>query len=389
MRILLLAPQPFLAERGTPIAVRAAAEALSDEGHRIDLLTYFAGRDVAIANAEIHRIPRPPLIRTVPIGLSWRKVVCDVLMLLRAHRMVGERDYDLVHAVEDGAFIAWLLHRRHGIPYVFDMDSKMSRQIEDRGIMLRPLGLLVRRMERMAIKDALGVLAVCPALVDYAREHHPSGPVALLPDMPLTASGEGPNASESASELDLIESLKILYVGNLEEYQGIDLLLESFALIAEEFPDVSLVIVGGSDEHLRKYRERADALLRDGRARFLGPRPLEQLGALLSGADILASPRRGGINTPMKIYSYMASGKPIIATRLCTHTQVLDDTVACLVEPSPPAMAEGLRRLVRSPEMRHRLGVAARNLVQEEYSPSRFRERLEEFYGRLPVARAG
>ena len=115
----------------------------------------------------------------------------------------------------------------------------------------------------------------------------------------------------------------------------------------------------------------------------MGPRPLERLGHILAAADILVSPRCAGRNTPMKLYSYLQSGRPVLATRLPTHTQVLTDDTAQLVAPSAPAMADGLRRLLASPDLRTALGRAGRALAEREYGPESFRRRVAEFYGRV------
>ncbi|HEY3013063.1 MAG TPA: hypothetical protein VGJ36_09970 [Gemmatimonadales bacterium] len=70
---------------------------------------------------------------------------------------------------------------------------------------------------------------------------------------------------------------------------------------------------------------------------FLGPRPISSLDDLFHRADVPVSPRLKGLNTPMKIYSYLDS----LATRLRTHTQVLDDHTAYLVAPEPEALGDG------------------------------------------------
>ena len=59
----------------------------------------------------------------------------------------------------------------------------------------------------------------------------------------------------------------------------------------------------------------------------------DRVARLLGEADVLVSPRLKGLNTPMKIYSYLDSGTAVLATRLRTHTQVLDDRTAYLVDP--------------------------------------------------------
>jgi glycosyltransferase involved in cell wall biosynthesis len=104
---------------------------------------------------------------------------------------------------------------------------------------------------------------------------------------------------------------------------------------------------------------------------------------VLAAADILVSPRLQGINTPLKIYSYLSSGRPIVATRLLTHTQVLNDEVALLVEPSPQEMAGGILRLLGDSELRASLGGAGSRYVAATYGRKRFEDRLRSFYGDL------
>lgn len=376
MKILFLAPQPFYVGRGTPIAVRAALEGLSALGHEIDLLTYHEGEEIVIPRVRTHRIARPPLVRRVPIGPSWQKLVCDASLFRAASRMVRRGEYDLIHAVEEAAFIAAHLGRRAGVPFVYDMDSLMSEQIADKGAAFRPAAAVFGRLERHAVRRSVGVLAVCPALVEFARRHHPDGRVALLPDVPLNAAAEGvaPDGVAGAP------GVKLVYVGNLEAYQGIDLMLEAFGLMAAECPEATLVIVGGREDHVEHYRRVAGPLAASGRVRLTGPCPIERLGSVLAAADILVSPRTLGRNTPMKVYSYLESGRPVIATRLPTHTQVMTEDSALLVEPTPRAMAEGMRELVRSPERRAALGRRGREHVRREFSAERFGERLRAFY---------
>jgi glycosyltransferase involved in cell wall biosynthesis len=57
---------------------------------------------------------------------------------------------------------------------------------------------------------------------------------------------------------------------------------------------------------------------------------------------VLVSPRIHGTNTPLKIYEQLASGKPLVATRIWSHTQVLDDSVCFLADPEPASMADAL-----------------------------------------------
>lgn len=171
-----------------------------------------------------------------------------------------------------------------------------------------------------------------------------------------------------------------MYVGNLEQYQGIDLLLESFALVTERSEQTDLVIVGGQTSDIRKYQEKVRGLGIEGRVSFLGPKPVPELGEYLSQADVLVSPRIMGNNTPMKIYSYLGSGKPIVATDLPTHTQVLNSGVAILAEPNREAFATAILCLTEDRQLRETVGEAGRRLLEDRYSYTVFKEKFNSLF---------
>ncbi|NLG71730.1 MAG: glycosyltransferase family 4 protein [Chloroflexi bacterium] len=178
----------------------------------------------------------------------------------------------------------------------------------------------------------------------------------------------------------------MMYVGNLEDYQGIDLLLESFALAVKNARNnASLVIIGGKQADIQKYQALARSLNIHTRVHFLGPKPVENLADYLAQADILVSPRIKGKNTPMKIYSYLDSGKALLATNLPTHTQVLNDNVALLVDPSPRVFSHGVLRLVEDRYLRQKLGQAAKELVQERHTYTVFQETLNTLYDWIQI----
>jgi glycosyltransferase involved in cell wall biosynthesis len=182
-----------------------------------------------------------------------------------------------------------------------------------------------------------------------------------------------------------IDGFVVMYAGNLEPYQGIDLLLQSFALAITKEKRADLVIIGGDAQGIEKYQGRSRQLGISRRVHFLGPQPLELLPAFLSEADILVSSRTKGSNTPMKVFPYLLSGKPVLATDLPTHTQVLDNNVAMLAEPSPAAFSEALLRLIRDEDTRNSLGMAGKKLAEERFSYAAFRGKVNAFLEWLEV----
>lgn len=386
LRILLLAPQPFYQPRGTPIAVKMLAEGLAAQGHEVDLLVFHEGESVDMPGVRLLRAMRPPLVRDVPPGFSIKKLLCDATLTLRTAGLMLRNRYDVVHAVEEAGFIAmlgkWLLRR----PYVLDMDSSMPEQIADKYPLPGPMLGLMNWMEKLAIRQSVGVVAVCKALEDKAREA--AGDTHLIQRLEdvslLVPIDDGPKLRE---QLDITGPIA-LYVGNLESYQGIDLLIAGFAhhtsLCQDSQSDPGhLIIIGGTDEHIAAYREKVESLELGPRIHLVGPRPVEQLSWYLGQADVLVSPRTQGNNTPMKIYSYLDSGRAVLATDLPTHTQVLDSGIAQLSEPTAESLGSGLHELFNDPEKRQQLADAAKQRVAAEYSPQAFARKLGEFYDAL------
>ena len=107
---------------------------------------------------------------------------------------------------------------------------------------------------------------------------------------------------------------------------------------------------------------------------------MSELAKILGAGDLLLSPRISGDNTPMKVYSYLHSGTPTLATRLPTHTQVMDDEVALLTEATPKAYGEGLVKLVEDKALRDSIGSKAKTLANSSYTPEVFDKKLKQIY---------
>jgi len=383
LNILLIAPQPFFQDRGTPIAVKLLSETLAAQGHNVHLLVYHEGEQIELPNIMIHRSFPLPGTSNIKPGLSLKKILCDIFIFIKCISLLRQYKIDLIHAVEEAVFIAILFNKTHKIPYVFDMDSCMPMQIIDKFPSFRILSSLMKYFERAAVQNSAGVLTVCKFLQETATKYASDKHIAVIED--ITLLDNTINGDELLRESLMVKDKIIMYVGNLEKYQGIDLLLESFKLIQNKSCDVILIIIGGSTNDIQFYKNRAKKLCIDSKTFFCGSRPVKFLGYYLSQADILVSPRIQGNNTPMKIYSYMDSGKPVIATNLPTHTQVLNNEISYLVAPAPEAMAAGIIELLYNVQLRETLANNAKQKIMQEYSISAYTKKLTDFYNKLPV----
>ena len=381
MKILILAPQPFYQERGTPIAVKLLAQTLAEQGHDIHLLVFAEGEDIILPGVTIHRHVKIPAVTGIKPGLSFKKLVCDFFLFIKCIQLVRKYDFQLIHAVEESVFMARVIKTLFRIPYVYDMDSCMSVQLMDKFPALGAIRRLMEWLEKSAISGSDGVLPVCEALENIVKTHAPDKRVVRLEDISLLESGK-PGDENLREELGLDE-IVLMYVGNLEQYQGIDLLLQGFKLAINRKSSLCLVLIGGNKKDIQSYTAQSRQLGIAGKVFFCGGRPVDLLGYYLKQADILVSPRTQGNNTPMKIYSYLDSGRVVLATKLPTHTQVMDEQISCLVEPDPEDMAKGIVSLAEDVELRETLAQNAQQRVQDEYSFPAFKRKLKLFYNQL------
>ena len=367
----MIAPEPFFEPRGTPFSEYHRIRALLALGHTVDLVTYPFGRDVSMPGLRVFRCLRPPFVREVRIGPSLAKVPLDLTLTLTALRRALSERYDLIHSHEEGSFIGIVLAAILRIPHLYDMHSSLPQQLTNFAFSRsRLLHAGFSFMERLVIRRSKAVIVICQHLADTVREIEPNVPTVLIENAP--GSGDVPaggSAGRVREELGISSDAPlVLYTGTFEAYQGLDLLFASARLVIARRPDARFVLAGGRPDQIAAAREDArraglgDAVL------FAGQRPAEEIPLFLEAADLLVSPRSSGTNTPLKIYQYLRSGRAIVATRLLTHTQVLDDEVAILTEATPEAFAAGILSGIENPTAARAIGERARQLAETKYS---------------------
>lgn len=367
MRILLLAPQPFYRERGTPIANYQMLRALSErENTYVDCLVFHLGSDINLPNVNIHRIPNLKFIKEVGIGFSLKKIICDFFFFFKALGLIKKNEYVVIHAVEEAVFFAMIFKFLYRIPYVYDLDSSIARQLVEKIPFLKFLSFFFNWIEAKAIQGAKVNLPVCRALAELCTKQK-SRKTILIPDISLLENSTK-NCSGFLKKNLNIDKKIILYIGNLEKYQGIDLLLESFKIVCQKSNNIDLVIIGGDKKNRDYYIKKSEILNIQNRTHFLKPIPFIQLDKYLAEADIVVSPRIRGNNTPMKIFSFLASGKPVIATDIYTHNQLLTNGEAYLVPANTTAFAEGINNLIEDDCLKEMIGRKGRDFIEKNFT---------------------
>ena len=382
MKILMIAPQPFFQPRGTPFSVLGRLYALSELGHHVDLVTYHLGQNVSIRNVNIYRVPFVPFINSVKVGPSLAKIPLDILLFVKAIQLLSRNKYQLLHTHEEAGFFGVFLKYIFRLPHVYDMHSSLPQQLHNfKFSNSQLLHRIFLALENLTLKTSDAVITICPDLYRYVQKLGIARSLILIENVVEYARlFDDPDGllSDVMDVNRVANRIKVLYSGTLEPYQGLDLLIDSAVQVVRQVPTVLFLIVGGKPDQIAKYREKIrqrgleDYFVLTG---SVSPTLAEQF---VEYTDILVSPRISGNNTPLKIYSYLRSGKPIVATRLSTHTQVLNDSVAVLTAPTPVEFGRGLLKVLQDRQFGERIGRNAQKLASEKYSYSLYLQRMQK-----------
>ena len=280
--------------------------------------------------------------------------------------------YDAVHSHEEGSWFGVVLAALLGVPHLYDMHSSLPQQLTNFAYSdSRLVKAVFDRLERFVVRRSRVVIVICPQLEEVVRGIDAGVPSVLIENAP--GSGDAPVEGSGLSVRRTLgldaRTPMVLYTGTFEAYQGLDLL---FA--CDE---------GG----------RCGASGRAARACGRPSRPGDRGGTSRSCAPALPTSRfsRGSVRRKrsprfstrptcssrravwertrrLKIYQYLRSGRAIVATRLLTHTQVLDDDVAVLTEATPVGFAAGILAAIEDPDRARAIGASARQLAETKYS---------------------
>lgn len=383
MKILMISPQPFFTPRGTPFSVYYRAKALGEMGHSVDIVTYHLGRDVRLQGVRIFRILSFPFITHVKIGPSGKKLFLDIFLFWKSLLLLVRGKYDVIHAHEEAIFfclIYQLLFPK--IKIIYDMHSSLPQQLTNFDFTKNQwlIGLF-QWLERRALAISDAIITICPELQDIVQDLNLKTPSVMIENSLFDEILYSEQQDEIPQDMINWERFQgrtlIVYTGTFEPYQGIPLLLDSIPPIVAKYPNVLFVLIGGRPEQVTAFRQMAVEKKIKPYVVFTGYLHPNTVKRFMRSADILVSPRTKGNNSPLKLYEYISCGKPIVATNLSTHTQILSSEQAILVDCTPEAFAQGIMDLLKDPARQKILGHKARGLYDSSYGREVYQARLK------------
>lgn len=352
--------------------ILAMAGELAVRGHQVTLTNF--------PNPE-RREEIPVLVGNLPRDIEYLELNRTGGGVFRNRKRVMEAacGADLIHlwkCYPDAAIPALWASTRLGKPLHYDWDdyeAGVSLELTGSKLVARTVAAWERWVPRMA--DS--VTCASEALKAKARAY--GVPESRLWDAPVGADLDRfqPSAGKP------LGGPRLVYAGQLEVASFAQLAVESFSLIAGDFPETNLTVAGGG-RYLEDLRRQVEGLGLVKRIDLTGYVDADAIPGILAGASIALAPFEDHeitrCKSPLKIVEYLASGLPVVASAVGEAPRMLEGCGVCVAPGDAGAMAEAVRKLLGDPALRKSLGCEARKRAEERYNWKWTVDRLEEAY---------
>ena len=363
LRVLMIAPTPYFADRGCHVRIYEEALALTALGHEVCIVTYHLGRDMP--GVRVVRIPDIPWYNKLEAGPSWHKPYLDILLLWKSLTEARSFQPHLIHAhLHEGALIGSVLKTLLKIPLLFDYQGSLSGESLNHGFFSETslLMKMFKWLERFIDRRASAIITSSDKgrqelIADWGIAPEK---VTTLIDGVDTEVFRPLSRSEARRELGIADDVKlVVYLGLFNHYQGVDLLLDVIALVKTTSPEIHFLLMGFPDQ---EYRRKAEKKGLDDKITFTGRVSYDRAPFFLSAGDLAVSPKLALTEANGKLFNYMACGLPTVVFDNQVNREILGDNgiyvehgnAALLADAIVSTMNDGERMVLLAQQVRER-----------------------------------
>lgn len=388
LKILMLAPTPYFADRGCHVRIYEEARALTAVGHEVCIVTYHLGKDMP--GVRVVRIPTIPWYNKLGAGPSWHKPYLDILLLLKAYATARSFRPDIIHAhLHEGAMIGFFLKQVLRVPLLFDYQGSLSGEslnhgfLKDRSLLYRIFTGIERAIDCCA--DAIITSSgegQCELVRDFGVTPEK---VSTLIDGVDTEVFRPCSRLKARQKLGIPEDARVVvYLGLFSSYQGIDLLFESIASVRARVTGVRFLLMGFPDQ---EYRIKASRMGIDDVISFTGRVPYDSAPLYLCAGDVAVSPKLARTEANGKLFNYMACGLPTVAFDSSINREILGEVGIYAEYGSASSLADCIVGALEDNGTAADLGLQSRQRAVQVHSWGARVLRLVELYQRLLAAK--
>ena len=352
LRVLMIAPTPYFADRGCHVRIYEEACALTKLGHEVCIVTYHLGRDMP--GVRVVRTAQIPWYNKLEAGPSWHKPYLDLLLLWKAMTEVRSFRPHIIHAhLHEGTLIGSVLKKLFRIPLLFDYQGSLSGESLNHGFFCAtsPLLKIFKLLEHFIDRRADHIITSSDKgrqelISDWGIE---SEKVTNLIDGVDTEIFRPYPRSEARRELGISDHVKlVVYLGLFNQYQGVDLLLDAIALVRKESTGIQFLLMGFPE---KEYQRKAFDMGIDDVITFTGRVNYDRAPLFLSAGDLAVSLKLSQTEANGKLFNYMACGLPTVVFDNQINHEILGDDGIYVEHGNALSLAETIISTIQSNDL--------------------------------------
>ena len=379
MRILYITLENMSLHKGSVVHVKEIVSGLRRLGHHVGLVASSLNKSEKAdrfynLNAPTFFLLKLFRFKKQPYIISSIFLFIYLLRTLSRYDIIYARDYHTVIA----AYFPRVLFKKK---LVFEINgiANEEQKLKSRSFLNGILVFLIQKAEKIAGRCSDRIVSVTPQIVSYLMTNFccPFNKVEVIGNAADTKKFKPINDESLLREQKERrgiekEEVVIAFVGNLARWQGVSILVESAIGLLSQGQKMKLLLVG--DGPLKKDLMRK-VLESEFEKEFIftGMLDYEDIPFFINLADICVAPfifKRNQVTgvSPLKVFEYMACGKPVVCSRIEGLEFVETEGVGYLVEPEDiKDLQEKLLDLIRDPEKRIAMGREGLHLVREKF----------------------
>lgn len=388
MKVLMIAPTPFFADRGTHIRILEEALALRRRGHEVTIATYHIGSDLpedVSAGIDVRRIRRLLFwYKKLEAGPDWQKIVLDLMLIRKTFFLARTWHPDIIHGhLHEGVLIGWIVKRClfwRKMKLVADFHGSLTREMVSHdylggGLLKTVFGWIERTIDNQGDAAVASSWSNAEEISRIRRK----GAVETALDgariIPPLSAEERTLAREKYGIPS--DATVAVYTGAFIANKGIKSLVAAIPTVLARDPDIFFVLAGFPrnelDPLLEEYGIRT-------RVKVISPLPYFGIGEILGMSDVALDPKRDDTGQASgKMLQYMGAGLPVACFDTVNNRKYLDDGGVFAEGDTAESFAEATVALARDRERWQALGEGNRRRALA-FSWDRTGETLEKIY---------
>lgn len=354
MKILVIAPTPFFADRGTHIRILEEALALEKLGHQITIATYHIGKDIdreVESKIRVRRIRRLLFwYKKMEAGPDWQKILLDLMLIRKVYALARLQKPDVIHGhLHEGVLIGWIVKKIlfwQKMKLVADFHGSLTKEMVSHSYLTGGiLKLIFKRIEWWI--DNLGDSAITSSqenTVEIAEIRKNHSVTTVLDGANLSHYANLPNKLELKKEFELpLDKIIVTYTGQLMLNKGVEYFLNSISEISKQNKNIFFVIAGFPVKGVQDFVEKNNL---SQHVRIVSPLNFFDLPKLLMASDIGIDPKDSStMQASGKILQYMAAGLPVVCFDRENNRKYLEEGGEYAKEISASGLTQGILAL--------------------------------------------